>query len=349
MDFWTHPLFVCLEENGGHGGDGGDGLVSVVKLLPQLKEDKERHPDALQFIFFDFDDTLHHTATAAQQLYHSRLSDEDMKRLEGLLVAEGIYFNAHDPPVHPHMLSFLHHLKQEHHNVLLLSAGSAAQTTQTPNGTEIELTLITNYARYWRSEFNESIFDVLGTHPSLLPPAHQCYWSPTAFSVRAQLTPTPKQQKAANELFAHVQQLKEKEQRALGPMDAALLEQSRLVHGRDVCDGEVFDAMAHLATHTTYCSYHGIIPVYGTKRDALLRYFHHLTTHTPSVLQQKVFVYFVDDQPRYLRDVADYPKALLLIALRKEDPLFCDWVGNENAFVVRTYAMPAYRPVLPAH
>ena len=104
---------------------------------------------------------------------------------------------------------------------------------------------------------------------------------------------------------------------------------------------------------TAYVQYRGVVPVHGTKRDALLRYLYHVflasematsaaASPSHSLAEMKVLVYFIDDQDRYLRDVESYRASLFLAAVRAECPRFCHFV--ENNVSVKTFLMPQFVP-----
>jgi hypothetical protein len=108
--------------------------------------------------------------------------------------------------------------------------------------------------------------------------------------------------------------------------------------------------MADVIQHTAYCYYRGIIPVYGTKRDALLRYLYHVFVESENsvtpLVDQKVNIYFVDDQERYLRDVESYLSSLFLAAMRSYCPRFHEFVLHNVS--VKTFFMPQFVPTLDA-
>ena len=196
---FDHPLFTAvngyIERDGDRPQYGGD----IFSLLATLECDSTDPSDVAQqtvsFFFFDFDDTLHLTAPATKELYHEKCDANAMAHIRDVLAAEGVFFNAHDPPPHPHIGRFLRHLKSRYQNVLLLTAGSAAQILPSlpsssssllssppfcilpcslhgaPPGEAavIELTLFSNYVSLWRAAYGDDLFSYFGTDERLLP------------------------------------------------------------------------------------------------------------------------------------------------------------------------------------
>mmetsp|Transcript_13027 Transcript_13027/g.17670 ORF Transcript_13027/g.17670 Transcript_13027/m.17670 type:complete len:214 (+) Transcript_13027:52-693(+) len=171
--FFDHPSFHVVEDSAASSGGNERYQGTILELEKHLREDKEAASncgiDLVQFVFFDFDDTLHHTITATKQHYFFPYSKSDLEKIRVELEKENLYFNEKDPPVHPRMTEFLQFIRKEYKNVLLLSAGSAAQSSEFGGeiGKMIEFTLFSNYARLWQNCFNTNIFEILGTDPSL--------------------------------------------------------------------------------------------------------------------------------------------------------------------------------------
>uniref|UniRef100_A0A7S4UZ26 Uncharacterized protein n=1 Tax=Paramoeba aestuarina TaxID=180227 RepID=A0A7S4UZ26_9EUKA len=185
---------------------------SVVSLLSEMKEDQLTHgkDNIHQFVFFDFDDTLHHTITAAKLYYFSQYSHEELEKMREEMEGEGVFFNPEDPPFHPWMLNFLTELKNECGNIFILSAGSGIQTGYDEKGEKnIEFTLMSNYARCWANAYNVPIFNVFGADPSLLSPSSSPYISPAALSFKNQIDPPEQQQKIISFLLAYLERKKQ--------------------------------------------------------------------------------------------------------------------------------------------
>lgn len=182
------------------------------------------------------------------------------------------------------------------------------------------------------------------------------YWSFTSLTVAGQLTPNDRQRKGMESIFAHLELL---HSRASSNHTDSLLSSSPSSYSSssssssdpsscEECTCEEFDCISDVIQHTAYCYYRGIIPVYGTKRDALLRYLYHVymeSENSPTPLaDQKVNVYFVDDQDRYLRDVESYLSSLFLAAMRSYCPRFHAFVLQNVS--VKTFLMPQFVPTL---
>jgi len=188
------------------------------------------------------------------------------------------------------------------------------------------------------------------------------YWSPAAISVRSQLHPNPPQREAIEDLFSRMLRLKhaaDNENGAEGENDVSS-EDLKAYYVRKSDLGDRFESAAALVQRTAYCAFFGIIPVYGTKRDALLRYLYHLFSSShlsaepsssdphsrTSFREKKVAIYFVDDQDRYLRDVEEYRSSNFLASMRRECPEFCDFVDQNVS--VKTFLMHPFIPRLPS-
>ena len=298
---------------------------------------KDSHlENTLFFSFFDFDDTLHHTTPSLQKYFHQPLYVSALQSLASQFQKEGIHFNLEDPPTHPHMLSFLGALRNAGQSLLVLSAGSAFQLASPDGDTSalpldhpsLTLTLLTNYQRLFQNAYGICPFSLFGTR--CLSPEADRYCSLQALSLPDQIHPkSTLAQETISALFHSI--------------DGAVNDPPRALLSASDLPVEIWNEAQRIVPRVNYFSYRGIIPVSGAKRDALIRYFLHLYLQSPDLFlsPNRMVVYFVDDQPRYLRDVQGYRDSLLLIAAKRSFPEFHTFILSDR-FIVKVYQMPSF-------
>lgn len=335
----SHPLFEIEDI---HLGESRQSPLTIMDLDGELEKDTcdvDSNHRLTPIIFFDFDDTLHHTSTSAKLAYHDRLTGDQLTQLEASLAAEGVHFNRKDPLMHPGLLDYLRHLRSTYGSVLLLSAGSGLQNCGMASA--VEITLFTNYARLWFAEYGSSLFDVVGTDRRLLATDAR-YLSPSAFRFRDQLVPPVPQQATIDALFTRIDEWFTELQSSPGRVN-------ELGFVMPAPSPETASILAQLATNTSYFYYRGVIPVSGTKRDAMIRYLYQVYLSDPNAfLDSRICVYFVDDQLRYLQDVADCKSALILTSLQRECPEFANFILSDR-FTCKVFLMPQFRPRILSH
>jgi len=256
---------------------------------------------------------------------------------------EGVFFNPEDPPFHPWMLNFLTELKNECGNIFILSAGSGIQTGYDEKGEKnIEFTLMSNYARCWANAYNVPIFNVFGADPSLLSPSSSPYISPAALSFKNQIDPPEQQQKIISFLLAYLERKKQDLSSSSPSTSSSFYSQPFTLSTEEIeGGGEKMENVLCLVEKIKYFHFHGVIPVSGAKRDGMLRFLYHLFLVNKSIYSKKIFIYFVDDQHRYLKDVGCLREALMFTSLKRECEEFRSLV---ETFSVKTFRMPVIAP-----